>query len=155
MRCDVKHLKRVVKEALQSQGDEMTIGGVLCRRLTEFPDPELVVGCEAVFFPDEEGLARLRTIVQRCNEKLAGLSPRDENEWQDKYDTECDLEHAQNALHKVGEVGTLSKASRQTCFVSYPDGINTLVFTKDVWMRPHQPPDWRPDETLPEDYYSL
>lgn len=152
MRCKIRTLRQALREGLDNIKIEH---GRLWHRLDKRPDKQ-EKDQEVMFYPNEEALNSWQSEMLVLQKEL------DDNIWGDvgREATAKKVANIKSMLDSVGHLGTLQMRS-----ALIPDQFFVRMKGKAIvreisewylWVPDDvESPDFRPDETLPEDYYAL
>lgn len=149
MKLRYASIKRLIKESISEQ--YCTFEGKVYVNLYHRVDM-LHVGIEALLLPNEETINTWKKNLAEREE-----AAKDEDMWGQRQA----VEEARSKLTHIGKVG---KVVSLFCImgkdfateVEFPGDVTVRTNNRSIWTElESSQPDWRPDETLPEDYYAL
>lgn len=143
MRCKVSQLRSVIMETMSfSSRDFKVVDGVLWGRLSLFPELNQV-GTRIM-------IDLLPEVVDEINRGLADVNVSE--------DRRSELF---NLLKGQGKTGTITQPHHYPDFTTVAMDSPKIILLAPQEIQcfltpaPNEGQDWRPDETLPEDYYAL
>lgn len=153
-----EHLLRSIIREMISHSDYRIIENELWGRLSDHQD--LVENNLRVFFePSSDQIEQFKANLEDSRSKLAELENTITKPsvhittLKDQYKVWSLL------LSHIGHFGKLKTYAKNQYFsIVFDDGVEPDINVSIEWLwviLDRTPPDWRPNETLPEDYYSL
>lgn len=160
MRCKIRDLKALLVETLKDVNYRIAHGKmwvpVLSQKKRDDWDGEILL-----YFPSDEDLEQLHVSLKDLRLKLARFNDDPHLDFTGAAYMHRTKQECETHERLVAQVG-------KTCVVINGDfGIFNVKFVEDptlkqvimptsLWVEvDNPPPDWRPDDNLPEDYYAL
>lgn len=147
MRCSVSHLRIILRENQEDQEETKFHGGRLWVRLSKVK--RLVKEADEVLFSPEV------EIIQEWKKYLDQMTKR-----QNKGDSYAVWLTTQLLSHseQLGTVREIYDVEKDPTYatIEFSDSSSCRISFDLLWYPITDfPPDWRPDEELPEDHYAL
>lgn len=150
MRCKLSHIKHLIKEA--SDSSVKVHNGQPLVRLADHKDKQNV-GQKAYYFPSEIATQVIKTTGDKYQKQY-------EKSGEDFWKTMANRLYG--SLRYIGQILEITKVQHMSSHSLvngiFPDNFDICTTSHDLWI-PIDPRegdlDYRPDETLPEDYYAL
>lgn len=135
------------------------IDGKVWGRLDKHPEL-IVTGTRILFDPPERKIEDIRRTIKHVQGKLNAWSSKERSQTSRAKKAAVEQQGRLNLIDHVGQFGEIAYASVSKKFftITFEDGFTPSINIPAswVWVMIGDPsPDFRPDETLPEDYYAL